>query len=128
MLADTSFLVALLHEDDPHHKRAVAARSKQPGVQIQQTALVETLQVVRFAARTNGTAADGRNAERHALRLLVDALGCRIVSVDDVATARRLHETHPALSFVDCCGIADARAHGGLLTFDKEQERLAKSL
>lgn len=128
MIADTSFALALLSRSDPHHQQARQAFEGHGGLALQQTVLVETLQVVRFYARKTLGGKAARDAERNALSMLTESLRFHIIPVQDLDLARRIHAEHRDLSFVDACGIADARSAGGILTFDQTQRRLADAL
>ena len=128
MIADTSFVLALLAPGDPHHETARTRFQAQPNLALQQSVLVETLQVVHYHARKHHGAKAAADAQRTALRLLLDDFRFHIVPVQDLGLARRIHAEHRDLTFVDACGVADARGAGGLLTFDEAQDRLARAL
>lgn len=128
MIADTSFVVALLNPHDEHHELARKRFDQYSPLTLQQPMLTEILQVAHYSTRRVFGAAEARTRERDTLASLLERFRFHIMPVEDIQYALQVFNEHPTLSFPDACGVADARSSGGLLTFDKKQDRLARSL
>ncbi|MBW3583778.1 MAG: PIN domain-containing protein [Euryarchaeota archaeon] len=128
MIADTSYLLALINPDDTHHKAARRRYEEEGAPEVQLPVLAEALKVVNYTARRRHGPERASREERIALRTIMDTFRIHIVPVRDIDLVLSIYEKHPELSLVDACGVADARHTGGVYTFDRVQERLAKRL
>lgn len=121
MIHDSSALIGLVHDGDPHAKAARAWFDEfGPGV-IQQPTLAELGEVLYRRARLHQPFETSNDMVRAAYRWLIDDLGFRVVPVRGIDEALRLFQADPQLSFVDACGVADADALHDLVTFDGHQ-------
>ncbi len=115
-VADTSWLYALVDDRDPHHLQARSKARQPEPVEVPETILAETLDLIRYR--------QGKQASKDALRgferLPHFVLGAPI-RLEEVAAVWRAEE---ALSFADSTAVAAALSRGrGLASFDRRQIR-----
>ena len=126
MIVDTSFVIALLDPTDALHDDARRWFQQHRPLSIQQPALTETLQATYYQTRKRAGFQSAKKQERKALDIMRNTFRFHAVPVQDIEFAMEIYLKYPELSFVDACGVADARETGGLLTFDKDQQTLAE--
>jgi len=122
-VADTSFLLALVDGNDPHHAQAQRLLDKHDLPAVGRECLAELLQITQFKTRKSQGASAGLGATRAVLAAVLGEMGCAIEPDLDVDAVRQVFGKHRKLSWVDAAIIVQARGRD-LLTFDKEQEAI----
>lgn len=123
-VADTSFLIAAIHEEDTHHVEARARLQRDGPPALSREALAELLQVSRFNTRKQQGGAAGDQAERDALAAVLDDMGALLEDGGlDLGEVRRTFLSNRSLSWVDAAVLVQARGRE-LWTFDHHQQAL----
>lgn len=119
-VADTSWLYAMVDADDAAHDEAVADAETRPVIHIPYATLVETLVLIKSR--------HGVRASRRAVDFFTSKTNIRLGSPDhDHEAILRVWDAHPALGYVDACGVASAQALAlGLTTFDQRQDKAVR--
>lgn len=128
-VADTSWLYALLAENDRFHGRAVREAEAQDAIFVPPATLVETLNVVQLRARVSSAAESPHATAAKALAALENQPTVILGEPPhDHETAARIWRATPALSYADAAIVAAARAKSlELLTFDRAQAAAHRS-
>lgn len=98
MIADTSFLIALIHPGNDLHADARALYEQHGPQVVQQTVLAELLQVVESQARRAKGAKAAREEARLVLDLVTNTFGFHVRPVGNQRQAMRLFARSPKLS------------------------------
>ena len=122
-ICDTSWLIALLDEDDDHHPSADEQAASGSALLVPAPVLAETLHVLWHRIRRDHGPVHAHRACRAALDGLERTPTWRVLPEADHGSARDVYDAHPRLSYVDAVGVAASRRTGEpLWTFDAAQQ------
>lgn len=120
--ADTSWLYALMDEQDAHHDRALQTTEQHSQIDVHVLALAEVLHLIRIRARKLYGQTPALQAERATRKALLAVGGLRFCTELDLTRSAAIHDRHRPLSFADAALVAHAIGSGQeLLSFDARQ-------
>ncbi len=121
-IVDTSWLVAVFHDGDPHHDEAAKSGRDASEIRMPASVMEEFLRVVFYRVRRSQGNTEAHLVTRRARRDLAALPALQLVHGYDERLAAAIHDRHPKLSYVDAVAIASAvRSRDELLTFDGDQ-------